>query len=290
MDKKGLLNFNAVPLAIFLLIYFIMFSFIVSSVNNAFPNTLNSSQQNQKDYFNDIKNKLSTFTFNYCDSPRYRYDLSESTPYELSSANNNNLRCDFTDGILNQQNCEAYDGCGWTSVQNTSGWSNFFCGWLQNCDNEYYTCQGFILSDNYGIQSSGFGNSSRRVSTYHFMDYYNSSENYNSLINYLGYDNFTVIFGHTADKTSTNICTHPNVILNETACDLFQCMWSEITSEDMSAKKIKNSIISIAYKTFTFQYNFGFSNTGISLLLNLLFVFIPLLIFIIAIFYAIFGG
>lgn len=290
MNKRGLLDFNAGVVVLVLIIYFIFFSFIVYSVASAFPSS--NIDDYSSNLYNEIIAKSGLLSIEYCDSPRLRYDFEESAPYELSSANENNLRCDFTDGIMNQQLCESYDGCGWVNTTEATGWQDFICGFTLGvyCPDSgtLNTCLGYIISDNYGVPSAG-NNNSRRTLRYFFMDYYNSSSEYNLLVDYLNFDATGVSYLDRTGVSSINLCTHPNVILNKTNCDMFQCTWKSIDSKDITLEQQKDNFINIIVKTLTFSYDFGFENNTASMLMNLIFVFIPFMILIVASIYAVFG-
>lgn len=80
-----------------------------------------------------------------------------------------------------------------------------------------------------------------------------------------------------------SICTHPNVFQNKSLCNMFSCSWESITPES-NFKSAGNLYSSIA-DVFTFRYDFGFTNSTISFILNVIFVILPLMILILSVYY-----
>lgn len=82
-------------------------------------------------------------------------------------------------------------------------------------------------------------------------------------------------------STDTSVCNHPTVIDNSSLCNYLSCSWSTDSLEyDVSYKGIKSTVSDI----FTFSYDFETNNATTSFILNFIFVIVPLLILLIAIY------
>lgn len=279
-----------------IIIYFLLFSFLAMTVSDVEDDLgfASDTDTSNNGIFNNIYNNLGSHDFAYCDSPRYRYDIQEAEPYQLSKARENNLRCDYTNGIYNQITCENYSGCGWENTTSSTGWSDFLCGFtlgLLGCSSSdpYYTCLGFINSSVYGINSSGIGNSSRYVTTYHYEDFLGMSDEYDLYVQYKNLNDTNIFGGKGIDQTDNSICTHPIVLMSQPLCDMFSCTWVEETiSPKTSVVSATMNIFSAMGKVLTFNFDFGFS-TGVNLFLYLILVLIPFIILIVSIIYAFVG-
>jgi hypothetical protein len=268
MDKKGLFNFNAAIVCLVIIIYFLFFSFIVSSVHTAFPSV---NETTSVDYYNSITNKLG-HSFNYCDSPRYVWKygspVSEVMPYYDEPL----LSCSITEGILSSDKCSNFVGCEWKNIT-TNAW---YCWLIGNC-NTMETCIGDINASNFSITTSVLGN----VAGYSYAAGVNTSSQLSVVADYLNYN--------TGDSYNS-VCSHPVLLLNETLCNYFSCTW---TKEIVKAEKINvgtyKSILTMIGNSMNYNYVFGFGGS-LDILLGLIFIYIPILILLVAGFYALFGG
>jgi hypothetical protein len=130
-----------------------------------------------------------------------------------------------------------------------------------------------------------------RVAIYNYNDFLGLSEEYDALVDYLGYvDDSKVLGFNRSEKKDRTICTHPYVLLNQTECDFYECTWlTEEITPDMGQKSIISSMFSIMVNMFTFSYDFGVDNATLETILYIIFILLPLLLLIITSVYAIFG-
>lgn len=130
-------------------------------------------------------------------------------------------------------------------------WDNATSGfWFWTTEGEA-TCLGNVNHTYYNMEKYELSN---------FIKYHNNSNFWN---------------------TDTSVCNHPTVIDNSTLCGFFSCTWSEESFDaDVSYKGIKGTVGDI----FTFSYDFNEDNPTMKFLLNFLFVVVPLLILLIAVY------
>jgi hypothetical protein len=283
MNKKGLLNFSAAIVCLVIIVYFVFFSFVVSSVHAAFPSVDATAS-------NTYLSKVSGFTggviSSYCDFPRLIFDAS--TMQKSETIYHNYLECENTDAVLSQASCLSLPGCSFANTNTT--YSLWFLKWWNLGGSEINgTCVGYINLSTYGIYShKAFLGGNYKVDTWDYSDYENDSILLNNTISYLN------IAGHETNGISqlvddgSEICWHPKTLLNKSLCESIECTWTT-ESTDSSPIKLK-TISAMVGSALNYNYVFTFGSAGINLLLGLIFIYIPILILIVAGFYAIFGG
>ena len=291
MSNKKFAEYQAGLTIGIIIVYFIFFSYILYAVGDV-DNSISGSNN---DLINFAVNKINGNEA-YCSNPRYRYDYESTNPYQISTVNDNYLRCDYTEGIFSQSQCNNKSGCIWREVDTTSWFYNAWCFLGVGCADAPFICDGYMNVSSYGISTLNYGG---RVAPYLFLKYYkNYSSKYDKVIEYLGYNTNTsagLLFGQSGAYDinyfkDDSICMERHVIINETLCNQFLCTWNEAQNikYDTSIKS-QGNILSMVFKVFTFQYNFGFENESINLLCYLIFIFIPLLVLVISLIYAFVG-
>lgn len=181
---------------------------------------------------------------NVCSNPRYYYDPTSLDTYEYSNVNVRNLECDESIGVKSQTICESINGCVWENV--TSGL------WFWETT-EAASCLGKINASYYGINTSTIFKG--EVVAAH--------------------DN-TPTFG------AATPCNHPNVLENQSLCDIFSCTWQKVEIADSYTSS--SSVVDTVKELFTFRYDFGFSDNVNSIVIFIFFI-IPLIMIIVSIYY-----
>jgi hypothetical protein len=264
-------DFNAGIWIFVLIVYFLFFTLLASSISNLNLSTQPDLTDNEIYY--SLLTEVGSGTYSYCSDPRYRYKYGDSEPMAMS-VNRNYLRCDWSRGLQSQADCNAIAGCSWDVVDESFAIFGY-CLW--GCDT-YYSCAGTMNVSSYGITKLAGSSFS---APYTYFDYINSSSKYNALMSYL---NIGVV------ETGQSICTHPNVILNQTSCDYFDCTWEVVkVQRDTSIVGLPLTMVRMTGQMFTFSYDFGFENENVNTILYIIFILLPLIFLIIAIIYAVIG-
>jgi hypothetical protein len=294
MNKRGLLDFNAGIVVLVLVVYFIFFSFIVYAVGSAFPNSdIDDSSQN---LYSQLISKSGLEQLSYCDKPRYEYDISKSERFESGESFDNYLSCDKSAGAISTSVCNNIAGCNW-AVENISYsfWDKVKCYSFWDCPEDgstYAYCNGtmdvsaFNMSTRYGTFSFD-----RVLNNHYYLQYWNTSATYRSILYLMDISNQSPL-GYAYDTMyfkDDSPCTHISVIMNETNCEYFSCTWKKANTQKFTLAQSKDTFYSIIFDVFTFQYDFGLGGGTISLFLTLIFIYIPLLILLVAIIYALLG-
>jgi hypothetical protein len=233
---------------ILIIFYFSIFVLIVNSSQNVMIDTaLNDT------YKLDNIN-LDVFNEQYkCDIPRFSYN--PNTFEEKIEKQSNHLDCSKSYGVFGRSECSNIQGCEWNTTTIGMWW------WKD----EITTCVGTINYTYYDIE----------VETFPLNPYAKPI-----VANY----EFGLTYFKNMLSDNNNICRHPSVINNITNCNLFSCSWVLIENdENVTYKTILNSVSDI----FTFRYDFGFTNDTIKYIMNFIFIILPLLILIIAVYFAI---
>ena len=190
----------------------------------------------------------------FCTDPRYYYnaETGEKKKYNLNEYDR--LFCEESVGILSQDICDDISGCKWENV--TSGW--WFWKTVEDA-----SCIGNINSTYYGIAQTTVVIGRPRIESH----------------------NNTGVWAIYTPFSDPSACQHPNVIRNKTLCDMFSCSWTPVTP-DSSFKSVGN-VYSTMSDVFSFRYDFGFANQGLSLFMNFIFIVLPLLILIVSLYFMI---
>ena len=212
----------------------------------------------------DVTEAQSTYTG--CGSPRLIYESYNPAPVDISQAGSTlekfyygQFQCDTSRGVLSQTNCENLTGCTWEDPSN----------WLQELFglSAVPTCTGLL-------------------------DYTNVTDE----IQY--YNGGLIIDSYTFEgESTTNICTSPNVINNQTMCDVLSCTWGSFGGvSDLNVVDAQPSV-GLGVSTwntiknmFTFSFNFGFDDSATNNILNFFVFWLPLLGLILAVYMLIRGG
>jgi len=250
-SKKGG-EFQAGIFLIFAVAYFFFFILVVNSSENvAGLGATNTSLVNID---------LGTVEFDaiigssFCTNPRSGYDATTGESYLYSNAQSDRLFCEESIGIKGSSICSDIAGCSWQNV--TSGW------WFWTSTTSA-SCIGNINSSYYNIESTNPIIGRPRVKVHNNTGYWATYTPFND----------------------PSACEHPNVLLNKTLCDMFSCSW-EIATADTTFNSV-GSIYSTIAEVFTFRYDFGFSNEAIAVLMNFIFIVLPLLVLIISLYFMI---
>ena len=252
---------QGVKLFVIVLLYFFFMTITVYSVSHAFSGGFSSS--------------LNLLKPDTCSEPRDIYDYYLLEPkfttdnFEKNHDNKpylSQLECRFSRGVLSEQDCLAIEGCSWSApphgilrrILTLEGLIPIF-------GEDDDTCIGTIAADHYNI------NTTTSILSTHVAEHVNSQLN----------------FGRGS------ICTHPNVIYNITACELFSCTWltnariSQLKQEQIEIEASRSTVRKIMTMTsdmFTLRFDFGFENDLITYILNFLIFWLPLILLIFAVY------
>jgi len=188
----------------------------------------------------------------FCANPRNYYNADTGEQSIYTNAETDRLFCEESAGVLSSSTCNDISGCNWTSV--TSGF------WFWTTTSEP-SCIGDINSTTYGIEKNNPFFGRPRIVSHNNTGYWES---------------FTPF-------DDPSVCTHPNVIQNKTLCNMFSCQW-ELVTADTSFNSV-GSVYSTISEVFTFRYDFGFTNQTLSLLMNFIFIVLPLLLLIVSLYF-----
>jgi hypothetical protein len=123
---------------VIVIFYFIFFIIVVDSSTSISP---------------DVRHDVETnYTLDYCSTPRYKYDPSTLEINKMSRFEWSFLDCQDSIGVKSQSQCNNIEGCNWAEVGNEKGLLNLWC--LFGCADPFYTCNGTIDSEYYGVSSS----------------------------------------------------------------------------------------------------------------------------------------
>jgi len=249
-SKKGG-EFKASTWFIAIAIYYIFFILAVYSAENI---SLGASTQGLTNTSLDSINLQGTIGTYYCDNPRFYYNANTGEKLEYSNAENDRLFCEQSEGVFSSSACNSINGCTWTN--STGGFWNWWTGTeVENL------CLGDINASSYGIEiADGFIGRPRVA----------SHDNTGSWSTYTPF-------------SDPSPCNHPNVQYNKTLCNMFSCSWEKISADTTLTGA--GDIYSTIGQLFTFSYDFGFENQGINYLVTFLFVILPLLILLLAIYF-----
>jgi len=160
--------------------------------------------------------------------------------------------CDISYGVLSNESCSSLNGCTWESAD--SWWNPF--------DDETPTCTGRL--DYPSVTNDTQVSQGWRI----IIDDYENLDG----------------------ETTNFVCTHPEVIYNETLCSVFSCTWGEfggINSISVDNVDPNLSMIGTMWHTikdmFVFRFDFGFKDTSGNAILTFLVFVLPLLALILAI-------
>lgn len=172
-----------------------------------------------------------------CTEPRYKYNPETLETTEMRNSELRSIDCEESIGTKSADDCNSISGCNWENV--TTG----FWFWKST---EYASCLGHINVSAYGMDTS---------STF----------------------SGDVLAPHdnTGTLRTASPCNHPNVIENRSNCDLFSCSWERI--DNTAAFENPTDIYATVGEVFTFRYDFGFSDSTVSFILNFIFILLPLL-------------
>lgn len=255
MFKKGSSGTGS-KMVIFILIYFVLIFTIVPLVMRA----------------SNVGGDYDIVTLNACSTPREIYE-----PYNLYSSSDSNdarnigeyrdmvsnLDCSQSFGVTDENSCLSINGCSWENPNNP--WWDF---WTTT---QPETCTGYINVTEYDIETTSYVLGSRPYVASHLND---------DLDKNLGAN-----FG--------NVCYHPNVINNQSLCQLFSCSWTEQTLNfDLETNSFSpsrptsmiNTIWSTVGAMFTLRFDWGIEGDYYNQLLNLFLIYIPLIIVIFGIY------
>jgi hypothetical protein len=188
----------------------------------------------------------------YCSDPRYAYDAATGQETVYSSSSRDRLFCEESIGVRDQTTCDSIAGCSWETV--TTGF--WFWTTVINA-----TCIGDINATAYGVDMTDPIIGRPRV---------------------MSHDS-TGVFSSYTPFSSPSPCDHENVIFNKTRCEVFTCSWtSEAPQETI---KSATGIYDTVKTLFLFRYDFGFENAGLAVLANFIFIVLPLLMLIMALYF-----
>lgn len=239
---------TAMRWVIVLVIYFFLMSFIVTLVTTISPVSV-------------TEETLTLYTG--CGEPRTYYEQYSLDPVGLDDLENGDLvsgirseiavgiiECSISKGVLNNESCSELNGCTWESVDT----------WWNPFDDETPTCAGVMDYPTVTNDTDTFATYGRTV-----------IEKYTNL---------------DGDETRS-VCTHPNVINNETMCEVFSCNWGnygglanlDVDDIDVDGKMLKKMWIAVK-EMFVFRFDFGFEDSTGDVILTMFIFLLPLLILI----------
>lgn len=245
MDKKAG-SYLAGTMFFVIFLYFVIFILVVDSTANI--NDVDS-ELNVTDFSGTQGNLYQIGYFGQvCNNPRSEYD--PNTAEVTESDDPDHLDCEKSRGVLRDDICNSIEGCNWENV--TTG----FWFWETTED---ATCLGTINASYYGIDTTTF------------LD--------NEIVaSHSNTDTFNDLYG-----TKKTICNHPNVIRNETLCQTFSCTYDFLQTDTQTTDL--GSIKRTAGDVFTFRHDFDVDNSFMSFVLNFVFVILPILGLLIAIYF-----
>lgn len=201
--------------------------------------------------------ELLTTTDSICFDPR-TYTTQDGETREFSPYQENSALCEWTSGSVSETICNSIAGCTWI----TNDTSFFFFTRDAYCD-------GIIDLTNYS-------------------SYTNQTTNYfKSLSSTHANDTIYIVRGHIpqyalSDGTITqDICT---LAQTESNCAVLGCTWSDV--DDKNQDVSLGSITRMTGSLFTFQATFT-NSYWFNLILTLLLFYIPLLMFVVALYFAV---
>ena len=239
-------DFKSGVWVILLFLYFVLFIIIVNTVDGVTNSTTN-----------DIDDTVTGFSTGYvCDAPRYRWNPSNGEYTEFKHGFLALLDCDNSIGVESQSRCESIGGCSWANTTDSDFWYWITFG-IIGSETITKKCKGNMSFSGVNVTSHTGGDT---VSPFIEPSYYFNSE-----------------------EESINLCRHPVISLNSTACLLAGCTWTkyDYTNNLDNPSNILNTMGTI----FAFRYDFGTTGTT-STLLNIFLVLIPLLMLIFGIYFS----
>ena len=243
-------SFGATTFFILATIYFIFFIIVANASENL-------GSMSESDY---VTVELDGIEFDalmgssYCTNPRFKFDPQTGEKSEYGSAWVDSLKCEESAGVLSQSSCETITGCAWENV--TGGW------WFWETT-ESASCIGDINATSYGVSQTTpvLGRS------------------------YVTGHTNTGLWAKYTPFSDSSPCEHPSVLKDIELCSTFSCTWEKVTPE--TTFNSVSTIYGTVGDIFTFRYDFGFESTGLTLLVNFLFIILPLLILILSVYYMI---
>lgn len=174
------------------------------------------------------------------------------------------LSCSESRGVLDEDICTAINGCNW-DIPPLNMWNRFLKFLNFNVEEPDPTCLGNIDASYYGFETTSYVVGTREYIAFH--------ENTDSVL-------FSNRFG--------SICDHPNVITDETLCDLFSCSWGiNNFNYDVDIGNYKpvtgalsgfSQLWSIIGSLFTFSFDWGTGSSYADFIINLFLVYLPTII------------
>lgn len=234
-------------------LYFMLFIVLVSS-SQSFGAEINATSSGSVVSGGDVPNVLQSVgqEETRCVLPRKAY-APDSTSYRVSPLS---LKCENSAGGISESNCNEIAGCTWGSVNESTLTSiiNFIT--FQSTANE--TCNGYI-----NITSPEYGGEFVR----------------NPLPNAFA-------------SSKTNVCNLPNVQDSPYYCGLLGCTIESRTvglSGGTSFESVLSAgnLFSVVGNLITFNYDFGFESEALSLVLTLVFFYLPLILWVVSLYFAI---
>jgi hypothetical protein len=198
-----------------------------------------------------------TVTGERCVDPRY-YTTDDGTREEINTYNENTAECQWTDGRISESSCEKIAGCTWNDATTTF----FFFTRDASCD-------GIVNLTNYSSFTTQETNYFKLPSSVHDPDTI-----------YIVGGNTPQFQSKLGDYVTQDICELGE---SKQACAVLGCTWTDIS--DSESDFSIGTILAITGGLFTFDVTFT-DEAWTNLLLTLLLFYIPLLWYIVSIYFA----
>lgn len=234
---------------IILAIYFIVFSFFASLVNNLYqepeqvttPGGITTERCGGPRVIYEQYVKGAIGDSNYEETIRLSETSVGGSTFISERDAKGHIACGLSQGTQSNSTCEAIPGCSWEDPS----------AWWQSGEE---TCIGTINLEGVEEETGFFGGGALPIIQEH-----NNTDN-------------------------RFVCTHPEVVDNRTRCEMLSCDWRErksidsidIEGVDPESGRVRQMYDVIA-KLFTFKYDFGIDDQSTNIILNAVFFWIPLL-------------
>jgi len=188
----------------------------------------------------------------YCDNPRTIYEAYQLDPVDTSDISkqvesyyNGQIDCGQSVGVLLNTTCLSINGCTWEEPT--------FLWWSTG----EATCTGQ-------------------------MNYTSITENLTTYIRGTVLTNYDPDYVSGTDSNIGDVCSHPNILYNQTLCNIFSCTWSyHGFTTDIDTIEPSIGLFGTVWKSikgmFMFSFNLGIDNVLATLLIMTLIFWIPLL-------------